>query len=56
MGAAGMGAAGTYALKRSGRNELQSRQEAAELNQLLEAYPELLYTTPTAFDQRPPQY
>jgi hypothetical protein len=33
-----------------GKQEQGAQQEAAELNQLLEAYPELLYDTPT------PQY
>jgi len=44
-------AAGVAAL---GKEELQNQQEAAELNQLLEAYPELLYTTPTT-PYTPPQ-
>lgn len=39
---------GTMAgLAELGGDERKARREAAELNQLLEAYPELLYATPT---------
>ena len=46
----GAGAAGGIASL--GKKEQGTQQEAAELNQLLEAYPELLYETPpVAYNQ-----
>lgn len=42
----GLGAAGVGGLTSMGKGEQDAQQEAAELNQLLEAYPELLYETP----------
>lgn len=36
-----------------GKKEQAAQQEAEELNQLLEAYPELLYSTPSSFEDAP---
>jgi len=44
LGAAGVGGIATA----MGKGEQKAQQEAEELNQLLEAYPELLYQTPQA--------
>lgn len=47
---AGAGAAGMYGLSRLGEKEIRKREEAEELRQLLEEYPELMLSTPTPFD------
>lgn len=46
----GIGGTGAIAggLSSLGQSEQAARQDAAELNQLIEAYPELLYETPMA--------
>lgn len=42
----GLGAGAVGGMAALGDKEQDAQSEAAELNQLLEAYPELLYTTP----------
>jgi hypothetical protein len=49
---AGAGAAGMYGLSHLGEGEIKKRQEAEELRQLLEEYPELLLTTPSPYESQ----
>ena len=48
----GAGAAGMYGLSRLGNGEIKKRQEAEELRQLLEEYPELMLTTPSPYESQ----
>ena len=47
LGIAG-GAGGLYGLQAAGRQQQESQQQAQEMRQLLQAYPELLYSMPGA--------
>lgn len=47
LGVAG-GAGGLYGLQQYGQQQLANQQEAQEMQQLLQAYPELLYSMPGA--------
>lgn len=50
---AAVGAGGMYGLSQLGEKEIQKREEAEELRQLLEEYPELMMTTPSPYDEVP---